>query len=518
MSEPAASQRDGTARGPGAADPEVVEVAIVGTGFAGLGMAIKLREAGFEDVVVLERGGDVGGTWRDNTYPGAACDVPSHLYSFSFAPNPDWSRSFSAQPEILDYLRRCADRHGVRDLTRFGHEVTAASWDETDDRWDITTTRGQFRARYLIGGMGPLAEPSIPDVPGLDEFQGEMWHSARWDHGSDLTGKRVAVIGTGASAIQFVPEIQPVVEHLDVYQRTAPWVMRRRDRAISGWERRLYRVAPGVQLLVRAAIYWARECFFLGFKRAPGILRMGQRLATRQLRAQVHDRSLRARLTPAYSMGCKRVLLSNDYYPALVQPNVDVVAGGIERITATGVVGRDGVERRADVIIFGTGFHATEPPQMDVLRGRRGVTLREAWTDGMSAFKGTAVNGFPNLFMLVGPNTGLGHNSMVYMIESQVAYVVEALSHLRSERLGVIEVREDAERAWNDKVQSAMTGTVWMTGGCASWYLDGSGRNTTLWPGFSFEFRRELRRFDPASYRLGPAHEVQPAPQPTVAV
>lgn len=517
MSEPV-SRRTAAAPEREANVPEVVEVAIVGTGFAGLGMAIKLKEAGFEDVVVLERGDDVGGTWRDNTYPGAACDVPSHLYSFSFAPNPDWSRSFSAQPEILDYLRSCADRHGVRGQIRFGHEVTGASWDETDDVWDITTTRGQFRARYLIGGMGPLAEPSIPDLPGLDEFEGELWHSARWDHDSDLSGKRVAVIGTGASAIQFVPEIQPVVGHLDLYQRTAPWVMRRRDRAIGSWERRLYRVAPGVQLLVRAAIYWARECFFLGFKRAPRILRMGQRLATRELRAQVADRALRAKITPSYAMGCKRVLLSNDYYPALTQPNVDVVSGGIDRVTPTGVVGRDGIERPADVIIFGTGFHATEPPQMDVLRGRRGATLRDAWTDGMSAFKGTAVNGFPNMFILVGPNTGLGHNSMVYMIESQVNYVVEALSHLRSEDLDVIEVREDAERAWNEKVQSAMTGTVWMTGGCASWYLDASGRNTTLWPGFSFEFRRELRHFDAASYRLAPARRVEPAPAPAVAV
>jgi cation diffusion facilitator CzcD-associated flavoprotein CzcO len=494
------------------------EVLIVGTGFAGLGTAIRFAQQGRRDFTVIERADDVGGTWRDNTYPGLICDVPSHLYSFSFAPNPDWTRTYPGQAEILRYLRGCAERHGVRQRIRFGTELRSARWDGVASRWRVETTVGSFSAHFLVLGVGAFSAPQMPVVPGLETFAGTLFHSAQWRHDHDLRGERVAVIGTGASAIQFVPEIQPVVGHLDLYQRTAPWVMRRRDRAISGSERRLYRAAPAVQLLVRAAIYWARECFFLGFRRAPWLLRLGQRLATRQLRAQVPDPALRARLTPSYAMGCKRVLLSNDYYPALAQPNVDVISGGITRVTARGVVDAAGVERPADVIIFGTGFHATEPPQIDVLRGRRGVTLRQAWAAGMSAFKGTTVNGFPNLFVLVGPNTGLGHNSMVYMIESQVAYVIEALAHLRSQGLGVIEVREEAERAWNERVQVAMHGTVWMTGGCASWYLDASGRNTTLWPGFSFEFRRELRRFDAASYRIAPAHQVEPAPAPAVAV
>jgi cation diffusion facilitator CzcD-associated flavoprotein CzcO len=493
-------------------ETEVVDIVVVGSGFAGLAMAVRLREAGFSAVVVLERGDEVGGTWRDNTYPGAACDVPSHLYSFSFAPNPDWSRSFSGQTEILDYLRRTAARSGVAPLVRFGHEVTAARWDAAAGRWQVTSTGGAFSTRYLIGAMGPLAEPQIPDIPGVDRFEGATWHSARWNHGYDLSGKRVAVVGTGASAVQLVPQIQPLAGHLDLYQRTPPWVMARRDRAITRVERRLFRLLPAAQLAVRASIYWARECFFLGFRRAPALLWAAQRRARRQLRSQVPDRALRAKLTPSYALGCKRVLLSNDYYPALTQPNVDVVAGGIDSFTRRGVVDSHGVERPADVVIFATGFHATDPPQMDTLWGRDGVSLREAWAGGMSAYKGTAVARFPNLFILVGPNTGLGHNSMVYMIESQVAYVVAALLHMRAHGLGLIEVRAEAEKAWNEQVQRDMAGTVWMTGGCASWYLDASGRNTTLWPGFSFEFRRALRRFDPGAYELAPAPAREPVP------
>ncbi|MGH9116078.1 MAG: flavin-containing monooxygenase, partial [Acidimicrobiales bacterium] len=473
-------------------------------------MAIQLRRDGFDDVVVLERGDDVGGTWRDNTYPGAACDVPSSLYSFSFAPNPHWSRSFSSQPEILDYLRGCAHRFGVWDQIRFGHDVRSARWDEAAGRWRVTTSKGVLSARFVIAGMGPLAEPSAPDLPGLADFEGAAWHSARWDHAYDLAGRNVAVIGTGASAIQLIPEIQPTVATLYVLQRTPPWVMARRDRAFTGGEHRLFSAAPAAQLAVRAATYWAREGFFLGFRRMPALLKAAEKIALHQLRAQVRDPELRAKVTPSYALGCKRVLLSDEYYPALVRDNVEVVTDPVAGVRPHSLALVGGSERRVDVIIFATGFKATDPPQAAMIWGRGGKSLAGAWKDGMSAYKGTAVAGFPNLFTLVGPNTGLGHNSMVYMIESQVAYVASALRQMRAEGLGVAEVRPAAEGHWRERVQRDMSSTVWMTGGCASWYLDARGRNTTLWPGFSFQFRRATRRFDPGVYRLSPA----PAPRP----
>ncbi|MGH9057080.1 MAG: flavin-containing monooxygenase [Acidimicrobiales bacterium] len=473
-------------------------------------MAIQLKRDGFEDVVVLERGDDVGGTWRDNTYPGAACDVPSNLYSFSFAPNPRWSRSFPSQQEILDYLRGCAHRFGVWEQIRFGHDVRSARWDEGAGRWRVTTSRGRFSARFVIAGMGPLAEPSIPELPGLEDFKGAAWHSARWDHSYDLAGKNVAVIGTGASAIQLIPEIQPKVAALYVLQRTPPWVLGRRDRAFTSTEHRLFATAPAAQLAVRAATYWAREGFFVGFRRMPALIKAAEKVALRQLRAQVRDPELRAKLTPSYALGCKRVLLSDEYYPALVHGNVEVVADPVAAVRPHSVAFADGTERRVDAIVFATGFKATDPPQAGMMWGRRGQSLADVWKHGMSAYKGTAISGFPNLFTLVGPNTGLGHNSMVYMIESQVAYVAAALRHMRSEGLGVAEVRPGAEDRWNDRVQRDMSSTVWMTGGCASWYLDARGRNTTLWPGFSFQFRRATRHFDPDDYWLSPAPRVPP--------
>jgi cation diffusion facilitator CzcD-associated flavoprotein CzcO len=362
-----------------------VEIVIVGSGFAGLGMAIRLLQSGRTDFTVLERAGDVGGTWRDNTYPGATCDVPSHLYSFSFAPNPHWSKSFSGQAEILRYLRQCAERFGVRPHIRFDHEVTAARWDDIRGRWVIATSRGELTARYLVVGMGPLSEPSVPDLAGLGDFSGPIWHSARWDHATDLDGARVAVVGTGASAVQFVPEIQPRVAHLDLYQRTPPWVLPRRDRRLADWEHRLFGYAPPVQLGVRAAIYWARELGYLTFIGWTARHGPAEKLARAHLADQVADVALRRRLTPSYAIGCKRILLSDDYYPAVSAPNVSVVTDGILRVTATGIVGRDGVERPCDAIILGTGFRATDPPVAALVRGRGGTHLADTWADGMAA-------------------------------------------------------------------------------------------------------------------------------------
>jgi cation diffusion facilitator CzcD-associated flavoprotein CzcO len=478
-----------------------VRVAIIGSGFAGLGMAIRLRQAGIDDFVVLERADDVGGTWRDNSYPGCACDVPSHLYSFSFAPNPEWSSTFSPQPEIWDYLRGCAERYGVMAHIRFGHELLDASWDDDAQRWSLKTSRGSLTAQVLVLGTGPLSAPSIPDLPGLERFEGTTFHSATWDHGHELVGERVAVLGTGASAIQFVPQIQPRVGRLHLFQRTAPWIMPRADRPLKPFERRLYRALPAAQLLMRAGIYWARETLVVGF-RHPRVMRLIQSLALRHLRRQVPDPELRRRLTPTYRMGCKRVLLSNDYLPALGRENVEVVTDAIREVRPRSIVTADGTERAIDTIIFGTGFHVVDQPIAERVHGRDGRSLAEAWDGSPQAHLGAMVAGSPNLFMLIGPNTGLGHNSIIFMIESQCNLVLDALRLMDASGAAELEVRPEAQAAYNARIQEQMRGTVWTSGGCASWYLDANGRNTTLWPSFTWPFRERTRRLEPAHYEL----------------
>ena len=478
-----------------------VRIAIVGSGFAGLGMAICLRQEGIEDFVVLERAGDLGGTWRDNSYPGCACDVPSHLYSFSFAPNPDWTSTFSPQPEIWEYLRRCAERYGVPDHIRFDHDVLEAAWDADAQRWQVQTSQGPLTAQVLVMGTGPLSAPAIPDLPGLDRFEGATFHSATWDHDHALDGERVAVIGTGASAIQFVPKIAPRAERLHVFQRTAPWIMPRPDRPLRPWERRLYRTLPAAQLLMRAGIYWAREGFVVGF-RHPRVMRHAERLALRHLHRRVRDPELRRKLTPSYRMGCKRVLISNDYLPALTRPNVELVTDRIAEVRPRSIVTADGAEREIDTIIFGTGFHVTDMPAAERVRGADGRTLAEHWRGTPEAHMGAMVAGYPNLFFLVGPNTGLGHNSIVFMIESQTNYVVLALRLMEHRGAAELDPRPEAQAAYNARLQERMRGTVWTSGGCASWYLDANGRNSTLWPSFTWPFRERTRRLDPVEYDL----------------
>lgn len=474
-------------------------IVVIGTGFAGIGMAVRLKQAGYDDFVVLERAEDVGGTWRDNTYPGCRCDVPSHLYSFSFAPNPDWSSTFSPQPEIEDYLRNVTESYGVRPHIRFGNTVESAHW--VDGTWEITTNQQTFTADIVLSGMGPLAEPSSPKLPGIEDFEGEVFHSARWSHDLNLSGRKVAVIGTGASAIQFVPAIQPEVEELHLFQRTPPWVMPRPDRKITAAEKAIYRRFPLVQKAVRAGIYWGRESMVLGFAKLPAIMKQAQKVAEKHLAHQVRDPLLRAKLTPDFTLGCKRVLISDDYYPALARPNVEVVTDGIAEVTPSGIVTTEGVKHEVDTIVYGTGFKVTDLPVMDMVHGRDGVSLREAWVDGMEAHLGTAIAGFPNFFMLIGPNTGLGHSSMVFMIESQIAYILDALKTMDAQGLREVEVRRDVQRAFVDGVRSSMRNTIWTRGGCTSWYLDSEGRNTTLWPSFTFRFRQLTRRFDPDEYQ-----------------
>ncbi len=481
--------------------PTEVEVAIVGAGFSGLGMAIRLKHEGREDFVVLERGEEVGGTWWHNTYPGCACDVPSHLYSYSFAPNPEWSQTYSRQPEIGAYLRRCADEFGIRPHLRLGHEVTAAEWDEETGRWRVETSHGSFSARVLVAGMGPLNEPKIPDLDGLERFQGTTFHSARWNHDHSLDGERVAVIGTGASAIQFVPEIQPQVARLHVFQRTAPWVMPHTTRPISEREHELYRRLPVLQRLVRGGVYAMRELLVLGFAKNPKLMKIVERMARRHIESSISDPELRARVTPDYTIGCKRILPSNGWYSALAEENVELVTDGIAEVREHSIVTSDGVERPVDTIIFGTGFHVTDMPVASQVRGRTGELLDDVWKGSPNAHLGATVPGFPNFFMLLGPNTGLGHSSMVYMIESQVSFVLDALRAMRERGADTVEVRPETARQYNDELDERMKPTVWSTG-CASWYLDDTGRNATIWPDWTWRFRQRTAHFDPSGYEL----------------
>jgi cation diffusion facilitator CzcD-associated flavoprotein CzcO len=481
--------------------PERVRVFVVGAGFAGLAAAIKLDESGIADFLVVDKGSTVGGTWRDNTYPGAACDVPSQLYSFSFAPNPDWSRSFSPQPEIQAYLERTARESGVLDRFRFGVAVEDLTYDEDARSWTVVTTAGTVVADVVVTGSGGLSEPRLPDIAGIESFEGEIFHSARWNHAFDLTGKRVAVIGTGASAIQIVPEVAKQADHLDVYQRTAPWVMPRRDREYTRLERLGFRHLPLLQKLYRTGIYWGRECLVPGFTINPRLAAPAARLARENIERGISDPALREAVRPNFQIGCKRILISNDYYPALDQDHVDLVTDGIAEITPTGIVTADGTSREVDVIAVATGFYTTEQPIASHVKGRDGRTLADTWREhGMAAYKGTTVSGFPNFFQIVGPNTGLGHSSMVFIIESQVAYIVSALQQMGQHAIATVEPTREAQQAWNDDVQRRMQRTVWNTGGCASWYLDDHGRNVTLWPRSTFAFRALLREFDLDKY------------------
>lgn len=498
-------------------------VGIIGTGFAGLALAIRLRQQGDDDFLLLEQGDSIGGTWRDNDYPGAACDVPSNLYSYSFAPNPEWTTTFAHQPEILEYTERVARDHDLYPRTCLSTEVQGAHWDEAAQRWRVTTNQGEFDFQVLAGAPGPLSVPLIPELPGLEEFDGPVFHSAQWDHDADLAGKRVAVIGTGASAIQFVPELQKVAGELKLFQRTPPWVMPRSEYRTSARRRALFRRFPILQQIGRESLYWGHESYVLGFTRIPALMRGVRWLAERHLRRQVADPVLREKLTPTFTIGCKRILLANNYYPALTKPNVEVLATGVAGIEGNTVVGSDGERREVDAIVLGTGFHVTDVQLAQRLIGREGRTMAEQWGGSMQAYKGTAVSGFPNFFFLLGPNTGLGHSSMIFMAEAAAQYVVDALETMRKADLASVDVRPERVRRWNEGIQKRMPQTVWIRGGCASWYLDETGKNTTLWPDFTFRFRALTKRFDVESYSTLPgraaasAAGTSQAAQPEVA-
>jgi cation diffusion facilitator CzcD-associated flavoprotein CzcO len=490
-----------------------VHVAIAGAGLSGIGMAIALKQDGVEDFVVLERAGDLGGTWRDNTYPGCACDIPSVLYSFSDEQNPAWTRAFAGQPEIQAYVKEVAQRHCLEPHLRFGHEVLAADWDEDRQRWEIESAGGRFTADILISAAGALADPVIPSLPGLDRFQGRVFHSARWDHDHDLRGRQAAVIGSGASAIQFVPEIQPQVERLHLFQRTPPWVMPRGNPPVpESWRRRFAR-HPRLLGLARGAVFSLLEAFHVGF-RHPAAMALAQRRARAHITRQVPDPVLREKVTPDYRLGCKRILGSDTWYPALCAENVDLVTAGIAEVTEEAIIDADGVTHPVDTIIFGTGFQVTDPPISHRVRGRGGQSLAQAWAGSAKAHLGIGVAGFPNLFMLLGPNTGLGHNSVLLMIEAQIAHLRHALAYRRARGLATLEPTAPAQADFIAQVDAGSEGSVWTAGGCLSWYTDDTGRNSTLWPGSVRAYQRRLAQFVPGDWRTTtprPAPEREPA-------
>jgi cation diffusion facilitator CzcD-associated flavoprotein CzcO len=476
---------------------------IVGAGFGGIGMGIALKKAGYHDFMILDKGDDLGGTWRDNQYPGCACDVPSPLYSYSFELNPNWSHLFAPQQEIWDYLRMCARKHHVDEHIRYGCTVERMDWDDDTRRWTIVTVEhgevGSYQARAVISAAGALHLPSYPDIPGAGGFGGSSFHSARWDNSCDLAGQRVAVIGTGASAIQFVPEIAEQAGHLSVFQRTPPWIHPRPDVEIPARMRATFKKVPLTARAIRDAIYLLMEARALGFTINPKLMAPLEQLARRHLAKQVTDPAMRARLLPDYTIGCKRILLSSTYYPALQRPDVDLITDDITQITETEVVTADGTAHPADVIIYATGFKVVESVTSLNVAGRDG---RKLTPENLEAYRGVTAAGFPNFFMLLGPNTGLGHTSAVFMIESQVQHVLSCLRLLARDKAGTIEVSEAAQRRYNDALQARLRRAVWSEGGCDSWYLDADGVNRTLWPGFTFEYWARTRRARRADYAL----------------
>ncbi|MGB6958849.1 MAG: NAD(P)/FAD-dependent oxidoreductase [Candidatus Acidiferrum sp.] len=481
-----------------------VDVLIVGGGFSGLCMAIKLREAGQDSFLLVEKSDDIGGTWYDNRYPGCACDIPSHLYSFSFEPSPDWSRMYPGQKEIHDYLKRCVERHGLAPHIRLNRRFQEAVWSEAEGMWHATVGDGlRIKARVLVSGVGGLHVPQYPKIKGIESFAGPKFHSSTWDYGIELEGKNIAVVGTGASAIQFVPQIAPRAGKLYLFQRTPPWIVPRIDFAIpEKWKQR-FRSLPLLMRAFRQAIFWRQEFRVLGFLGNRFVRRKATEIATRHLQRNIPDPKMREALTPKYELGCKRVLVSDDFYPALTRENVELVTEGIAEICEHSIVTTDGVERPVDVLILGTGFRATEPLIGVQVVGRGGVEIHDAWRERMSAYLGVTVSGFPNFFLLLGPNTGLGHNSIILMIEAQVGYVMSCLALMKRRKKRVLEVRENTQKNFVAELYRRLEGTVWQSGGCKSWYQDQrTGENTTLWPGSVVSYVRRTRSASASDYEL----------------
>ena len=484
----------------------VHEVAIVGTGFAGIGMGVRLRAMGSSDFVILEQAAELGGTWRDNAYPGAACDVPSHLYSFSFEPSPRWTRKFAPQAEILAYLQHVAQKYGVLPHIRSGCCVSAAEWDARRGIWNLTLRNAELvRAKVLIAATGALSRPAEPTIAGLREFRGPAFHTARWDHEYDLAGKTVAVIGTGASAIQVVPALAPQVKALKLFQRTPPWILPKADRAFAELERKVLAGLPWLQRALRSLLFWQFETRVLAFVVEPELMGLPKLVALRHLQQQVRDPALRAKLTPNYKLGCKRVLLSDDYYPAVQLHHVELITDPIRSIAARSIVTQDGSERAIDAIVLATGFQVGDlaGPPFEI-RGEDGLDLSQVWQSGPEAYLGTAVAGFPNLFFITGPNSLLGHSSMIDMIEGHIQYIASALELMRERRLASLQVKLQVQERFNRWVQKRMQGTIWAKGGCQNRYQTRAGKHVAIWPGSAFQFRSRTARFDVNSYDVTP--------------
>lgn len=496
---------------------------ILGAGFSGLGMGIKLNELGMDKYIVIERHKRLGGTWYANQYPGCACDVPSNLYSFSFEPNPKWSYFFGRQPEIAEYLEHCADKYDLRRHIKFDTTLTEMKWIAERQVWEVSTKSNdvekKFYARFIMAGYGPLSNASYPtDIEGIDKFEGQMCHTAEWDKSIDFQGKRVAVIGTGASAVQTVPEVHKMgVKEMFIFQRTAPWIIPRADRVVKEWEKKLFARFPIFQKLMRGFIYWIRESTVLSFVYRLPVRFINQELVKYNIRREVKDEALRKKLTPKWDLGCKRVLITNDWYPTIQKPNVRIVSNRIQRLTPNSIVTYDGDEYPVDVIIWSTGFLVQKFPL--AIYGEKGISLIDQWAETMQvsipdrrvdiellpfpflqAYRGVTVPNFPNLFLLLGPNTGLGHNSIIVMIEAQVHYIAEALLYLQEKNSRTLEIKQDVHDRFNQKIQSDLKTTVWQSGGCHSWYQDAKGNNTTIWPDFTWVYMLLMRRFDAKSY------------------
>ena len=484
------------------AAPTRTNAIIIGAGFGGIGLGIRLRAAGLTDFIILEKSDRVGGVWRENSYPGAACDIPSHLYSFSFAPRADWPDRYAKQADILAYLDDCAHRYGLMSHIRFGSEVRQARWDAVRSLWVVETRDGAvYEAQALVTATGQLNRPSRPHLPGIECFAGPVFHSAEWRHDVDLAGKRIAVIGTGASAIQFVPAIAPLAEKLTVFQRSAAYVLPKSDRSYPRWQRSLFEKLPGALWLSRAWTYLRHESRALAFVTWPAALNVKRGTFRRHLEAGVRDPDKRRGLTPDYRIGCKRILISNDFFPAMGRSNVALVTDAITAVRTDAIVTADGAEHPTDVIILATGFTATDFLAPMRIVGRGGVALNDAWRDGAQAHLGIAVAGFPNFFMLYGPNTGLAHNSIVFMLESQIRYVLACLERLR-DGARTLEVQGNAQARSNAWMLRRMARTIWMRG-CTSWYLDAAGRNTTSWPSYTFAFAWRTRAPNWNDYVVG---------------
>lgn len=478
------------------------DVAIIGAGFAGLGTGIELKNAGIRDFVIFEGEDGVGGSWRTNTYPGCACDVPSHLYSYSFEPNPKWPEAFSRQEDIRQYIEHCADKYGMKPFIKFSTRVTDASFDEAKGRWIITTNDGQItEARVLVPATGALSHPKYPDIKGMDTFKGKAVHAARWDPSLDLRGKRVAVIGSGASAIQVVPNVVPEVAELKVFQRTPSWVLPKLNRTFTEKDHSDWARHPWKQKANRLGLYWTMESALPAILWAPQLLVIGEMLHKRALNKSIKDPVLRRKLTPTYKVGCKRTLVSDDWFPAFARDNVHLVTDGITEITAAGVRTDDGQEHKVDVIIYCTGYEIGAPAYPFSIKGLGGVSLADYWGSQAKAYYGMNVSGFPNMLLTMGPNSGPGHTSVLIYQEAQYKYIANYTKTLLRKKLKYLDVKESVMLEQFQSFQNRMKNSSWLSG-CQSWYLNADGTNSTMWPGFSFEYVLRVRKMDMSAYNI----------------